>query len=73
MKKITAILVAIVCLAITTASYAQLTTTTMKLIRGTSHINFTTLAGGGTSTYTWPQVPEGTMPLQSRSRAIRPQ
>ena len=66
MKKITAFIVAIVCIAISTASYAQLTTTTMKLIKGTSLVNFTA-TGVGTTTYTWPQAPSATRPMQTSS------
>jgi hypothetical protein len=71
MKKSSAFLVAILCIALSTASYAQLTTSTMKLIRGTSHINFTTVPNLGlTTTYTWPQAPATMMPLQSDAGGV---
>jgi hypothetical protein len=67
MKNTTKIVVAIICLTVATASYAQMTTTTLKLIKGSSLINFTPATGGVTATYTWPTTPSATKPMQSSS------
>src|ERR1043165_9937046 len=67
MKNTTKIVVAIICLTVSTVSYAQMTTTTLKLIKGSSLINFTPATGGVTATYTWPATPSATRPMQSSS------
>ncbi|MDP4219348.1 MAG: hypothetical protein Q8916_02030 [Bacteroidota bacterium] len=69
-KNIALLLVALGFTLINSEVNAQLTATTMKLIRGASVISHTGAVGAVSTTYTWPQAPAATRPLQSTSGGI---